>query len=37
MNPGKGNEACFYVFTIPSKKGRYHYFAASKEARYLRH
>jgi hypothetical protein len=37
MNPGKGNETCFYVFTVPSEKGGYHYFASSREARYLRH
>jgi hypothetical protein len=36
MNPGKANEACFFVFTVPSEKGGYHYFASSREARYLR-
>ena len=37
MNPGKENEACFYVFTVPSEKGGYHYFASSREARYLQY
>jgi len=37
MNPGKPSETCFHVFTVPSKKGGYHYFASSREARYLRH
>jgi hypothetical protein len=37
MNPGKPSEACFHVFTTPSEKGGYHYFASSREARYLHH
>jgi hypothetical protein len=37
MNPGKVNEACFHVFTVPSGKGGFHYFASSREALYLRH
>ena len=37
MNPGKENETCFHVFTVPSEKGDYHYFASSREARYLGH
>jgi hypothetical protein len=36
-NPGKESETCFYVFTVPSEKGGYHYFASSRETRYLRH
>ena len=37
MNPGKMNETGFHVFTVPADKGGYHYFASSREARYLGH
>ena len=38
MNPGKPNEARFYVFTVPREKGDgYHYFASSREARIVGH
>ena len=37
MNPGKMNETCFHVFTVPAEKGGYHFFASSREARYLGH
>lgn len=37
MNPGKMNETCFHVFTVPTEDGGLHYFASSREARYLGH
>jgi len=37
MNPGKDNETCFHVFTVPAEKGGYHFFASSREARILGH
>jgi len=37
MNPGKESETGFHVFTVPSEKGGYHYFASSRETRYLGH
>jgi len=37
MNPGKLNEASFYVFTVPVEDGGFHYFASSREVRGLRH
>ena len=37
MNPGKMNETCFHVFTVPAEKGGYHFFASSREARILGH
>lgn len=37
MNPGKMSETCFHVFTVPAKDGGLHYFASSREARYLGH
>ena len=37
MNPGKESETCFHVFTVPAEDGGLHYFASSREARYLGH
>jgi len=37
MNPGKMNETCFHVFTVQAEDGGLHYFASSREARYLGH
>jgi len=37
MNPGRESETCFHVFTVPAEDGGYHFFASSREARYLRH
>ena len=38
MNEGKESQATFHVFTIPAEKGSgYHYFATSREVRYLRY
>lgn len=38
MNEGKESQATFHVFTIPAEKGGgYHYFATSREVRYLRY
>ena len=38
MNPGKESQASFFVFSVPAEKGGgFHYFAVSREVRYLRH
>jgi hypothetical protein len=35
MNQGKENETRFHVFTAPAQGGGYHFFASSREARYV--
>lgn len=38
MNPGKESQTSFHVFTVPAERGGgFHYFAVSREVRYLRH
>lgn len=37
MNLGKPSQTSFHVFTVPAEKGGYHFFASSREVRYLRY
>ena len=35
MNPGKPRRVSFYVFTVMTEDGKLHFFASSREVRYL--